>query len=81
MDHINIFDFQVCHSISGIYRINNILIRQVRNGNTYLKATLSDATGNINMVFWEYDGVTFDPALELAYVVGTVETYQGTPPV
>lgn len=79
IDHINISDFQVSHPISGTYRISNIVIRQARNGNTYLRATLFDATGSINMVCWEYDGSPLDPALELVFVTGTVASYQGKP--
>ena len=55
------------------------MIRQARNGNTYLRATLFDATGSITMVCWEYDGSPIDPTLELVYVVGTVHIFHDKP--
>lgn len=77
--HINIPDFQVNNSISGIYRISNIQIKQARNGNTYIKAVLFDATGYINIIYWEYDGTPINPASELVSVIGNVGTYMGSP--
>ena len=79
MDHINISDFQVSHAISGIYRISNIQIKRARNGNTYLKAILFDATGSINIVYWEYNDSEVAPSSELVSVVGTVGTFMGSP--
>lgn len=79
MDHINISDFQVSRAISGIYRISNIQIKRARNGNTYLKAVLFDATGSINIIFWEYNDSGVAPSSELVSVVGTVGTYMGSP--
>ncbi len=77
--HINISDFQVNNSISGIYRISDIRIKQARNGNTYIKAVLFDATGYINIIYWEYDGTPINPASELVSVIGNVGTYMGSP--
>lgn len=77
--HVNISDFQINNAISGIYRISNIQIKQARNGNTYIKAVLFDATGSINIVCWEYDGAPIDPTSELVNVIGSVGTYMGCP--
>ena len=77
--HINISDFQVNNSVSGIYRISDIRIKQARNGNTYIKAVLFDATGCINIIYWEYDGAPINPASELVSVIGNVGTYMGSP--
>lgn len=79
MNHINISDFQMRSSISGTYRIRGIQIRKARNGNTYMKAVLSDATGSIDMICWEFDGAPIPQAVELINVIGTVGSYNGRP--
>lgn len=77
MDHINISDFQISTSISGIYRVSDISAKSSKNGNTYLKAVISDTSGSIDMICWEYDGHKPDPASELISVVGNVGSYNG----
>lgn len=79
MDHINISDFQISSSVSGTYCVSNLEAKKARNNNTYLKAILSDASGSIDMVCWEYEDATITQRPELISVVGSVGNYYGRP--
>jgi 3'-5' exoribonuclease len=78
-EHKFIADFEIQESVYGLYIVNDISLRQTKVGTPYLRATLSDISGSIEAVFWEYGGeLTAENNGAIVHVVGQVGTYKET---
>lgn len=75
MNHINIADFQISNSISGTYRISDLQLKNAKNGNTYLRAVLSDNSGSIDLICWEYSNIPSARESEFITVTGSVREF------
>jgi 3'-5' exoribonuclease len=75
--HTNISDLTISSMVEGAYLIQDIQLCATRAGAPYLRATLSDATGSIAMVCWDYDG-DLSPANNgsIVNVTGQVNTFR-----
>ena len=76
-NHMSIHSFIWNDRVAGYYIICNIRNAFTKAGKPFLRATLSDASGSIGMVFWDYEG-DFTPANDGEIIVcsGQVGVYQ-----
>ena len=80
INHTYINQFKEGDVISDFYVINDIRRASTKQDCPYLSASLSDASGSVRMIIWEYDGA-LSPADngEIVAVTGTVTSYQELP--
>ena len=56
LPHLNISDMEPNHPVTGYYILNTASIRTTGNGKTFLSASVSDRTGTVNVIYWDYNG-------------------------
>lgn len=76
--NVDVINFQVGLGITGTYMISNMSVRTASNGSGYLSATISDKTGAIPCVMWDYNVATkpFNNG-DLVTIVADVREYKG----
>lgn len=74
--HINISDLKEGLTVHGTYIIDNICPKVTKAGNNFFFAEVKDASGKMNAVCWEPDGViTAAQNGEIVDIIGTISSY------
>lgn len=76
---MHIADWRVGDSFTGFYLLKNIFLKTTATGKPFLSASLSDASGTMELKVWDYAG-PISPADEgkVVKVQGSVQDYKGT---
>ena len=54
--HLNVIDMEPNSPAAGFYILQTASIRTTGGGKTFLSASVSDRTGSVNVIFWDYNG-------------------------
>lgn len=54
--HLNTCDMEPGQSAAGYYILQSASLRTTGGGKTFLSVTLSDRTGTVNGIYWDYNG-------------------------
>lgn len=69
-------------SFESFYLLTDAQIRQSKSGNPYLFASLSDNSGKVNAIAWDYNGpLSSADAGKIVFVDGQAGVYNGAPQV
>lgn len=77
MIHTMINELKLNEKANGIYLLSSAKTQQSKNGKEYLLATISDSSGSIRCVAWNYSGSVNDEIGAPVIISGKVEEYQG----
>ena len=77
MVHQPINRLTVGDAVEGIYLLRFARVQHSKNGSEYLLATLSDKSGSISCIVWNYDGSLDGEVGAPILVTGKVAEYQG----
>jgi 3'-5' exoribonuclease len=77
--HVNVRDLKPNTYIEGVYSLVNPQVGATRNGKSYLKGLIRDATGEAAVRQWNFDESQMPEATATgyAYIAGRVELYNG----
>ena len=56
MPHLNVMDMEPNNPVAGYYILSTASLRTTGNGKTFLSASVSDRTGTVNVIYWDYNG-------------------------
>lgn len=77
-EHYYLEDVDRCESVEGFYLLTDASIRVSRNDSLYLYARLTDASGSMDAVFWNYLGdVDEECKGEIVYIRAVGSEYSG----
>ena len=71
-------DMNVDNAVEGFYLLKNPAVKTTQNGKSYLSFKLADASGEIEAVFWDYEGNLHETSNgKPVKIRGTVSDYNG----
>ena len=56
MPHQKISEMEPGSPVAGFYILSTASLRTTGNGKTFLSASVSDRTGTVNVIYWDYNG-------------------------
>lgn len=76
--YLSVRDMELDAAVEGFYLLKNPQAKITQNGKTFLSARLGDATGEIEAIFWDYQGdLHINCSGKPIKVRGTVSEYNG----
>ena len=54
--HLYVLDMEPNTPVAGYYILNTASLRTTGNGKTFLSASITDRTGTVNVIYWDYNG-------------------------
>ena len=77
--NLAVADMQLGDEVEGFYLLASASLRSTNAGKPYLTGTLSDRTGTVELVVWDYTGeLSADSAGTVVKVRGKVSEYRGS---
>ena len=81
-EHQNISELTQGLLFESFYLLSDAQIRQSKNGSPYLFASLSDNSGKVNAIAWDYNGsLSSADTGKIVFVDGQAGVYNGAPQV
>lgn len=75
--HTNICDMNTGNTYEGFYVLNSMSLKQTGAGKTYLAGEITDGSGSLPVVYWDYAGeVKAEDAGSIVKVRGNVSEYK-----
>ena len=56
LPHVYVNEMQANQSVAGFYILESPAVRTTGAGKTFLSANISDRSGSVNVIFWDYNG-------------------------
>ena len=76
--HLNISDMEPGNPVAGYYILASASIRTTGNGKTFLSATLSDRTGTVGVIYWDYNGpIRSSDEGKTVFIRGMISEFKG----
>ena len=80
MPHQNISEMESGSPVAGYYLLQTASIRKAASGKTFLSATVSDRTGSVNVIYWDYNGpIRASDEGKPVFLRGLISDFKGAP--
>ena len=78
MPHLNVQDMEAGNPVAGYYILQTASVRTTGGGKTFLSASVSDRTGSVNVIYWDYNGpVRSSDEGKTVFIRGQISEFKG----